>query len=58
MPALAGLLKDQRGDHWSGFSVSTVAGLLGGLCYCSLGVSAVAGLLGEGTLYPGLECLP
>ena len=43
--ALAGLL---RGDHWPGFSVSTVAGLLGGLC--SLGVLAVAGLFwGGGT---------
>ena len=37
--ALAGLL---RGDHWPGFSVSIVAGLLRGLC--SLGVLAVAGL--------------
>ena len=44
--ALAGLLKGQRGDRWSGFSVSTID------------VSAVAGLLGEETLYLGLECLP
>ena len=38
--ALGGFL---RGDRWPGL-VSTIAGLLGGLC--SLGVSAIAGLLG------------
>ena len=40
MSALAGLL---RGDHWPGFSVSSVAGLLEG--FFSLGVLAVAGML-------------
>ena len=43
LSAFAGLL---RGEHWPGFSVSTVAGLLGGLC--SLAVLAAAGLFGEG----------